>query len=531
MKRRSHLFSIFLLCGLLLFATSAFAAPLSFTVNMSEAVNVNTVGGVPRIAVNVGGVTRYASYASGTGTSALTFTYTPQAGDLDLDGVTVSSPVDLNGGTIADLNGNAITDLTFTPPNTANVKVDYPSLSMDFIAGDYILSGTHYATLPSFLTAAGGSFTRNSVGTYFDSAGVMQTAAAHTPRFDYDPVTLQPKGLLIEEQRTNQVKNAEFQGAAIGVTPPNISIGGGAGVSASVTGVGTLNGENYIEVTFSGTSSSASTIWPNINLASNVVATQGQSWTARARIISDTGTSPNAPYLELAELDASNAYLVASSTSTTVGGLRTISRTLTNASTAKLRFLYIASAVAPGQAINRTVRISVPQLEQGAFATSYIPTTAAAVTRQADNIVVPTGAWYNQSAGTFYEDVSWLTAAGTGYPMFWRVDDTTSNNRWNAYYSQASGNRGVDGYNTSVAQGFFPHATATSGTGKIASAQALNNTNAAYDGTLKTLDTTWTPPTVTRFFLGQSAGAIRWDRQIKYYPARVTDAQLQLLTQ
>jgi hypothetical protein len=89
------------------------------------------------------------------------------------------------------------------PPNTANVKVDYPSLSMDFIAGDYILFGTHYATLPSFLTAAGGSFTRNSVGTYFDSAGVMQTATAHTPRFDYDPVTLQPKGLLIEEQRTN----------------------------------------------------------------------------------------------------------------------------------------------------------------------------------------------------------------------------------------------------------------------------------------------------------------------------------------
>src|SRR5690606_24328808 len=38
---------------------------LSFTVNASEAVLVNTGGGTPRLALDIGGVTRYASYVSG----------------------------------------------------------------------------------------------------------------------------------------------------------------------------------------------------------------------------------------------------------------------------------------------------------------------------------------------------------------------------------------------------------------------------------------------------------------------------------
>lgn len=180
---------------------------IPFTITMNEAVTVNTGGGTPRIAVNVGGITRYASYNAGTGTSTLTFTYSAQAGDLDLDGVTLSSPLDLNGGTITDLNGNPETDLTFSVPNTSGVKVDYPSLSMDFVYdadGRYTLNGTAYNDLSSFLGAAGGTFTRNSAATYFDSSGNIQTAAINQPRFDYDPVTHTPKGILIEEARTNQ---------------------------------------------------------------------------------------------------------------------------------------------------------------------------------------------------------------------------------------------------------------------------------------------------------------------------------------
>ena len=55
---------------------------------------------------------------------------------------------------------------------------------------------------------AGLTFTRTTTATYFDSAGVMQTAAANAPRWDYDPITLVLRGLLIEDQRTNLFLNS-----------------------------------------------------------------------------------------------------------------------------------------------------------------------------------------------------------------------------------------------------------------------------------------------------------------------------------
>lgn len=128
-------------------------------------------------------------------------------------------------------------------------------------------------------------------------------------------------------------------------------------------------------------------------------------------------------------------------------------------------------------------------------------------------------------------DVSWASSSGTGFPMFFRVDDTTSNNRWNAYYNRTGNSLGIDGFTGSNYQGGASNAASTSGTAKIGSAQALNNTNFVFNGTLKTLDTTWTPPTVTRLLLGNGGTASRWFKTLKYYPARASDTQLQLLTQ
>ncbi len=47
------------------------------------------------------------------------------------------------------------------------------------------------------------TFARSSTATYFDANGQLQTAAINQPRIDFDPLTGECKGLLIEEQRTN----------------------------------------------------------------------------------------------------------------------------------------------------------------------------------------------------------------------------------------------------------------------------------------------------------------------------------------
>jgi hypothetical protein len=53
------------------------------------------------------------------------------------------------------------------------------------------------------------TFTRTSTATYFDSQGVLQTAASGEPRFDHDPATGENLGLLIEETRTNNCLYSE----------------------------------------------------------------------------------------------------------------------------------------------------------------------------------------------------------------------------------------------------------------------------------------------------------------------------------
>ncbi|QXI32708.1 DUF4347 domain-containing protein [Pseudomonas promysalinigenes] len=94
---------------------------LTFTVNASEAVQTGALA--PRLALDVGGVTRYASYVSGSGTSALVFQYIVQAGDNDSDGIAVSS-LDLRGQTLTDLAGNDLNLALNGVGSTAGVHVD-----------------------------------------------------------------------------------------------------------------------------------------------------------------------------------------------------------------------------------------------------------------------------------------------------------------------------------------------------------------------------------------------------------------------
>jgi len=94
---------------------------LNFTVNFSENVTVNTTGGTPRLSLTVGTSTVYASYQSGSGTSAIVFRYTVEAGRVDSDGIDVGT-LSLNGGIIRDVAGNSA-NLAFTGGTLTEVLV------------------------------------------------------------------------------------------------------------------------------------------------------------------------------------------------------------------------------------------------------------------------------------------------------------------------------------------------------------------------------------------------------------------------
>jgi len=95
---------------------------ISFTVNTSETV---TVTNTPRLSLTVGSTTRYATYASGSNSTALVFTYVVQTStsDIDLDGIALNTPLDLNSGTITDLATNAMSNLAVSTTSLAAVLV------------------------------------------------------------------------------------------------------------------------------------------------------------------------------------------------------------------------------------------------------------------------------------------------------------------------------------------------------------------------------------------------------------------------
>nr|WP_304598782.1 fibronectin type III domain-containing protein [Geobacter sp. FeAm09] len=85
--------------------------------------SVATVTGTPRMALVIGSSTVYATYMSGSGTTATLFRYTVTAGQSDSDGITVGA-LTLNGGTIRNsANSNATLTLTGVG-NTSGVLVD-----------------------------------------------------------------------------------------------------------------------------------------------------------------------------------------------------------------------------------------------------------------------------------------------------------------------------------------------------------------------------------------------------------------------
>ena len=97
---------------------------LSFTLNTSEGVVVDTSSGTPRLVLSVGGVTRYASYVSGAADGALVFEYTVQAGDNAASGLGVAGNLDLNGGSVRDPAGNAMALALVGVGQTAGVVLD-----------------------------------------------------------------------------------------------------------------------------------------------------------------------------------------------------------------------------------------------------------------------------------------------------------------------------------------------------------------------------------------------------------------------
>ena len=123
------------------------------TATFSEAVTVDTTGGRPYLNLNINGTTLQAAYASGSGTTALTFSYTILAGQTDANGISIATnSLSLNSGTIKDASGNNATLTHTAVSDNASFMVDTTAPTATLTTGTY--ANTASATVQSSETGA-----------------------------------------------------------------------------------------------------------------------------------------------------------------------------------------------------------------------------------------------------------------------------------------------------------------------------------------------------------------------------------------
>ena len=251
----------------------------------------------------------------------------------------------------------------------------------------------------------------STVGEYIPTTSVINSA----PRFDHNPTTGESLGLLVEEQRTNSVVNSNSMTAVVTGSPGTLPTGYSAqgntgGWTREVIGSGSIGALNYVDIRFSGTPT-GSQFSVGFQSQGVVAASNGQSWAASVYhqlvggAISNIGCYGaanlwNSSVAFIGSLAISPSSFVPTSTLQRFGGGGTISA----ATTASINW-GITFTCTIGNTYDFTIRFAGPQLELGAFPTSYIPTTTAAATRSAD-VASITGtafsSWYRQDEGTVF---------------------------------------------------------------------------------------------------------------------------------
>jgi hypothetical protein len=238
-----------------------------------------------------------------------------------------------------------------------------------------------------------GSITRSTTGTYFDSAGVMQTAAINAVRIHHNPDTKEFLGLLIENASTNLLTYSEqFDNAAW--TKGGVSVT----VNSATAPDGTLTADKIVI-----TNTSDPQISQVVNTGSSIT---GKTFTFSIYAWTDAG-QPTSAQLLLYD--------------TTVAYVQTKDIILTTTPTRHV--ITAAFPLATGVGMNARLDLlqnisSIgnycyawgSQLEEGSQPTSYIPTVASQVTRAAD-IITGSGLVYTNVTNAFAEWSSATTYA------------------------------------------------------------------------------------------------------------------------
>lgn len=346
---------------------------------------------------------------------------------------------------------------------------------------------------------------------YYDTTA----SAYNAPRFDYDPVTIAAKGLLVEEQRANLLTysnaftTAPWTVRGTATATPNAALSpDGTNNAWLIAGINVLTNDVFQQITVaSGVAYSPSFYIKKVTA------------TGTLQVANPAGTN-GTMNINLALLGSGWERITTSHPAVTVttafagsagntGGLHLLAPT-----TGPLSFYLYGS-----------------QCELGAFATSYIPTVASQVTRAGDFASVNTlSPWFNNVAGTLYSEFD--AYGGTNANRFYEFASDTTNSINGFLGTSTVYMEWVTVSGASQAQ--LNTAGSPTQINKVGAAYKANDFAASLNGAAPVTDAAGTVPVVNALYLGNSVtGTQQLNghlRRITYYPRRLTNAELQTLT-
>ena len=273
------------------------------------------------------------------------------------------------------------------------------------------------------------SFTGGANRTYFDPYKVLQDSSTNAARFDHLLSDGTPLGLSDWEARTNGIRNNTIVGASAGTpgtAPTNWSIFNGGG-TVTINEIGTENGIDFIEVRFNGTPSGVPSI--SMDTTTDIDALTTEIWTISAymSLVAGDTTNVSAISFEQRERTEAGAAVKANVGVDRKGSLTSSLQRFNDTATFSgggtvAHVLPLISILNTGD-IDLTLRIGLPQEEQGTGASPVIKTTNAAVEATEDVPTMLVSAFdFNQSEGTFLVKANQPTLIGSSSFLI-QIDD------------------------------------------------------------------------------------------------------------
>jgi hypothetical protein len=422
------------------------------------------------------------------------------------------------------LNFNAVTGaITTTAAGITGSSVTNVGNGWYRVSGTYITTGTTNTFIvfgQSGMTfAVWGAQLEAGVTTDYiatTTAAVSVGPVSGLPRLDYLGSTC-PK-LLLEPQRTNlAIYSEQFDNAGWGKTQSGTGLVPVITANNAISPDGYQNADTIVFDVGAGTTSSD--ISAMFQTFGGTTATYTGSFYAK--------TASGTAQIQV-RIDGSNYDKF---TITNQWQRFTLTKALTG--TSNVFEMAIRRGLNEPMNATATIQLWGVQVELGAYATSYIPTLGASVTRVADAASkTSASALIGQTEGTIFWEFEFTTSVATGNEALLNIDNGSFGNT--VYISKsASGGIVAEMYNGGVLQASLSLSSQPAGTYKAAIGYANNNTAFFVNGVqVGTTDTSCSVPAMSRIQLGNTAIGPSTDKtaQVLLFTTRLTNAQLAELT-